>query len=115
MEPKLFEIYAKFGGFAGLAIGTLVLLLRDTLNAKLLPKMTRADAGRFLKILVAAVWTLSLVAILAAYYPAAPAPKAEPAIVQQSTTGANSPVMSGVQGNVTNNINQAPTAETVGK
>lgn len=59
----------KFGGIAGLGIGTALIVFRDVIRKRIFAQLTPDASFRLMRLLVGAAWSLALVAILVGYWP----------------------------------------------
>lgn len=96
MEAQVIETVAKAAGIGGIAIGALLLVFRETLRKSIFPKMTREQGYKTIRMILIMVWTVALAGI-AAWVWAGSQPPGE----TLSTTGDGSPIVKGVNGDVT--------------
>ncbi len=96
METQVLEITAKAAGIGGVAIGALIIIFRETLRKAVFPRLTRQQGYRLMTLSLVLVWSVALAGIGAWVW-------AETAAGTDNinTTGPNSPVIQGVEGNVT--------------
>lgn len=64
METKIIETVGLAAGVGGVALGVLFLVFRETLRTVLLPKLSRPDAYRMIRLIIGATWSVAVVGLL---------------------------------------------------
>jgi hypothetical protein len=101
------KLSGEVAGAAGVALGTLLLVFQELIRKNIFPKLTPRDASRLLRLIVVATWTVAVIGIGAWGY----VQKSEGTGTQDSsvtTSGAESPVVQGVHGDVHINYGSPP-------
>lgn len=96
------ETLGKVAGIGGVALGVLLLVFRETLRKAIVPKLTRRQAHSLFVLAMVLVWSVAVLGIGAwAWVKTAPEAATAAGGPSIETHGDNSPVVQGVDGNVT--------------
>src|SRR3954451_3467297 len=68
MELQVLKTVGQVAGIGGLALGVFLLLFRDIIRKNIFPKLPAAEAYRLLRLITGAVWSVTVVGILAWVY-----------------------------------------------
>lgn len=68
VEAEILRTTGQIAGIGGLALGVLLIILRDIIRKKIFPKLPPAQAYRLLRLITLAVWSVAIVGIVAWVY-----------------------------------------------
>src|SRR3954469_2316136 len=68
MELQVLKTVGQVAGIGGLALGVFLRLFRDIIRKHIFPKLPAAKASRLLRLITGAVWSVTIVGILAWVY-----------------------------------------------
>ncbi len=69
MDAALIKAIVQYSGLAGLTVGALLLVCRSIVAKNIFPKLTRREAFLLLRLIVVAVWSVSVLAIVLSFLP----------------------------------------------
>src|SRR5262252_1824839 len=98
MEAGLLKTLGQALGIGGVALGVFFLLFRDVIRKKIFPTLKKDDAYRLLRLITVLVWSVAVIGIAAWFWGANRPVGSTSATI--STTGQQSPVIQGTQGDV---------------
>ncbi len=75
MDRELLKVLAQYAGLGGVAVGAFILVCRSILARNILPKLSRPEAYRLLRLIVIGVWSISMLGLGLSFLP----PTAKPA------------------------------------
>jgi Trk-type K+ transport system membrane component len=100
MDATLLKDLGAVAGLGGLSIGVVMAIFREVIRKNIFPKLNARDAYRTIRLIVTLTFSVAVIGIAAWAYVEVQASGKSAA---QTTSGANSPIISGVTGNVTTN------------
>ena len=68
MATEILRTVGQIAGIGGLALGVLLIVFRDIIRKKIFPKLPPAEAYRLLRLITMAVWSVTIVGIVAWVY-----------------------------------------------
>ncbi len=111
MDSDLLVDLGKVAGIGGIALGVALLVFGRMLRTSVLGGLSAANAYRLLRLVTVCVWTIGLAGIAAWVWVESPAPPPTQAEGQEiRTEGAQSPVVTDTEGDVSITIEGQPTS-----
>jgi hypothetical protein len=105
MEAGLLKDLGQALGIGGVALGVIFLVFREMIRKTIFPKLAKRDAYRLLRLITVSVWSVAVIGV-GAWIFGDQKSRAQPPVI--STTGPQSPVVSGTNGNVVINVGDPP-------
>jgi hypothetical protein len=68
VETEILRTVGQIAGIGGLALGVLLIVFRDIVRKNIFPKLPPAEAYRLLRLVTMAVWSVTIVGIVAWVY-----------------------------------------------
>lgn len=68
MEALILKEVGQIAGIGGLALGVFLLLFREVIRKNIFPKLPAREAYRLLRLITGAVWSVTIIGILAWVY-----------------------------------------------
>lgn len=68
MDTELFKTVGQVAGIGGLALGVFLLLFRDIIRKNIFPTLPPPEAYRLMRLITGAVWSVTIVGIIAWVY-----------------------------------------------
>ncbi len=105
MNLELLEALGKIAGIGGIALGVGLIVLRGVIRKSVLRRLSEADAYRLLRMVAIFTWTIALAGIGAwTWVEVSPSTGQRADDSSITTTGSQSPVVTGTGGDVQINI-----------
>lgn len=90
MNPELFKTLGQWAGIGGIALGVVLILLRELIRKSIFPELQKTDAYRLLRLIVVLVWSVAVVGI-GAWVWVETHPKAQPGVTEKPAPQAAAP------------------------
>ena len=68
MDASVLKEVGQIAGIGGLALGVFLLLFREVIRKNIFPKLPAREADRLLRLITGAVWSVTIIGILAWVY-----------------------------------------------
>jgi hypothetical protein len=107
MDAELLKTLRQVLGIGGLALGIFFLLFREIIRKSIFPTLKKDDAYRLLRLISVLIWSIGVVGLGAWIWGDR---KAAASITTITTTGPQSPVVQGTNGDVRIDLNAPPPA-----
>ncbi len=65
MNPELFKTLGQWAGIGGIALGVLLILFQELIRKSIFPKLQKADAYKFLRLITVLTWSVAVLGICA--------------------------------------------------
>jgi hypothetical protein len=108
MDAELLKTLGQVLGIGGLALGIFFLLFREMIRKSIFPTLKRDDAYRLLRLICVLIWSVGVIGLGAWIWGDRKA--AASSVTTITTTGPQSPVVQGTNGDVRIDLNAPPPA-----
>jgi hypothetical protein len=108
MDAELLKTLGQILGIGGLALGIFFLLFREIIRKSIFPTLKKDDAYRLLRLISVLIWSVGVTGLGAWIWGDRKA--AASSVTTITTTGPQSPVVQGTNGDVRIDLNAPPPA-----